>query len=559
MQTNPDIIAIYSRKSRFTGKGESITNQVDLCRAYIRTTFGAACADHALVFEDEGFSGGSLDRPDFQRMLTAAKAHQFKAVVVYRLDRISRSISDFSQLIETLGRLHIDFISIREQFDTASPMGRAMMYIASVFSQLERETIAERIRDNMHALAKTGRWLGGVTPTGYTAEQSESITIDGKRKHACHLKLIPSQAELVHKIFDLYTQTDSLTQTEAALLRQHIKTKTGRDFTRFSIRAILQNPVYLIADPHAYAYFTQQNAAVYAPLSAFDGIHGILTYHRTHQEKGRAALELPISEWIVSVGQHLGIISSAQWIAVQHSLMRNRSHTYRKPRSNTALLTGLLRCSCGSPMYPKLSQRTAPDGTRLYSYVCKQKANSKRSRCNAPNINGNELDGQILQALQDLPFDRERFCAQLRQIKHQYQIQNDLSTHVLSDLQRQRAEIGRKIDGLIDSLADTPHGDAASLIQTRIETLHNTALTLDAQITAQSVACAEYRRSPSDFAQTLHTLTQFDFGILSVEEKRRLVRLLISEVIWDGQTAVVILHGTDESSASKPPWCEDRK
>ena len=158
MAKTADTIAIYSRKSRYTGKGESIGNQIDLCREYIRTHYGDAAAQQAVVFEDEGFSGGNLNRPDFKKMMTAAKERKFKAIVVYRLDRISRNISDFSSLIEELGRLGIDFVSIRESFDTSSPMGRAMMYIASVFSQLERETIAERIRDNMHELAKTGRW-----------------------------------------------------------------------------------------------------------------------------------------------------------------------------------------------------------------------------------------------------------------------------------------------------------------------------------------------------------------------------------------------------------------
>ena len=164
MAKTADTIAIYSRKSRYTGKGESIGNQIDLCREYIRTHYGDAAAEHVVVFEDEGFSGGNLNRPDFKKMMTAAKDRKFKAIVVYRLDRISRNISDFSSLIEELGRLGIDFVSIRESFDTSSPMGRAMMYIASVFSQLERETIAERIRDNMHELAKTGRWLGGTPP-----------------------------------------------------------------------------------------------------------------------------------------------------------------------------------------------------------------------------------------------------------------------------------------------------------------------------------------------------------------------------------------------------------
>ena len=133
MAKTADTIAIYSRKSRYTGKGESIGNQIDLCREYIRTHYGDAAAEHAVVFEDEGFSGGNLNRPDFKKMMTAAKERKFKAIVVYRLDRISRNISDFSSLIEELGRLGIDFVSIRESFDTSSPMGRAMMYIASVF------------------------------------------------------------------------------------------------------------------------------------------------------------------------------------------------------------------------------------------------------------------------------------------------------------------------------------------------------------------------------------------------------------------------------------------
>ena len=115
--------------------------------------------------------------------------------MVYRLDRISRNISDFSSLIEELGRLGIDFVSIRESFDTSSPIGRAMMYIASVFSQLEWETIAERIRNNMHELAKTGCWA--LSPTGYASESVKSITVDGKTKKTCKLKLLPDEIEII--------------------------------------------------------------------------------------------------------------------------------------------------------------------------------------------------------------------------------------------------------------------------------------------------------------------------------------------------------------------------
>ena len=156
----PKQYVIYSRKSKFTGKGESIENQIELCRQYIAMHFGEDASENVLVYEDEGFSGGNLARPQFKKMMKDSQKIAFAAIVVYRFDRISRNIGDFAKLIEDLGDRHIDFISIREQFDTSSPMGRAMMYIASVFSQLERETIAERIRDNMHELSKTGRWTG---------------------------------------------------------------------------------------------------------------------------------------------------------------------------------------------------------------------------------------------------------------------------------------------------------------------------------------------------------------------------------------------------------------
>ena len=272
MRQNEDVIALYSRKSKFTGKGESIGNQVELGKEYVRVHFGDAAVDKIVVYEDEGFSGGNLNRPAFKRMMDAAKKRQFKAIIVYRLDRISRNVSDFSGLIEELARLDISFISIKEQFDTSTPMGRAMMYIASVFSQLERETIAERIRDNMHELAKTGRWLGGTTPTGFESEAIKSITVDGKTKKACKLKLVPEEADIVKTIFDLYVETDSLTLTEAALIKQGFKTKNGKYFTRFSVKAILQNPVYMVADQEAYDFFIKNDTDLFSEHDAFDGV-----------------------------------------------------------------------------------------------------------------------------------------------------------------------------------------------------------------------------------------------------------------------------------------------
>jgi DNA invertase Pin-like site-specific DNA recombinase len=548
MAKTADTIAIYSRKSRYTGKGESIGNQIDLCREYIRTHYGDAAAEHAVVFEDEGFSGGNLNRPDFKKMMTAAKDRKFKAIVVYRLDRISRNISDFSSLIEELGRLGIDFVSIRESFDTSSPMGRAMMYIASVFSQLERETIAERIRDNMHELAKTGRWLGGTTPTGYASESVKSITVDGKTKKACKLKLLPDEAEIIYKIFDLYEQYDSLTMTETELLRQGIKTKTGRSFTRFSIKSILQNPVYLIADKDAYQYFVDNEAELFAPESDFDGVRGVLAYNRSDQEKSRATVYNPISEWIVSVGEHPGIISSNRWIRVQESLERNKSKSYHKSRGNEALLTGLLWCSCGSRMYPKVTGRKTADGQVVFPYMCKLKERSRRELCNVRNANGNLLDAAICEQVKHLADHSSDFMKQLEKAKSAHAGNRSEFETKLSSLRKEQAETQRKINALIDSLADFGDSTAAVHLKKRIEELNAQDAALSSRIRELESLTDEGVLAGMEFDLMRQLLTVFHDNIddMTVTQKRAAIRTVVRKVVWDGKVAHVVLFGSPE-------------
>ena len=178
--------AIYSRKSKFTGKGESIENQIELCRQHIKLHHENVTEEDILIFEDEGFSGGNVNRPQFQAMMKQIRANQIQAVVCYRLDRISRNVGDFAKLKDEFDYYNVEFTSIRDDFDTTSPSGRAIMMMVSVFAQVERETTAERIRDNMHELAKSGRWLGGTTPTGYKSTQIVgSVTVDGKERKAC--------------------------------------------------------------------------------------------------------------------------------------------------------------------------------------------------------------------------------------------------------------------------------------------------------------------------------------------------------------------------------------
>ena len=555
MATQNQTIALYSRKSRFTGKGESIGNQVELCKEYVRLHFGEQAAEQLVIYEDEGFSGGNLNRPAFRRMMEAARQRKFQAIIVYRLDRISRNVSDFSGLIEELSRLNVSFISIKEQFDTSTPMGRAMMYIASVFSQLERETIAERIRDNMQELAKTGRWLGGTTPTGYASEAVKSVTVDGKTKKACKLKLIPEEAEIIKTIFDLYLETDSLTITEARLMQRGIQTKRGNHFTRFSIKSILQNPVYLLADQEAYDFFQKHETDLFSDRSEFDGVHGIMAYNRTDQEKGRATIYLPPSDWIVSVGKHPGLIPGKVWVAVQESLERNKSKAFRKPRSNEALLTGLLYCRCGERMYPKVSKRKTANGSPVYTYVCKLKERSQRALCNNKNASGNLLDQAVLDQLKLLQEDQDTFLAQLEQSRKFYTGNRMDYEQRLDALRGEKRDLEKKLDALVDSLADLAESAARGQVSRRIESLSSQCDDLGKRIQELEGLTSQHALSDLEFDLLRQLLAVFRDGMqeMSLEQKRAAIRTVVRKVIWDGVNAHVVLFGVPDEEIEYPP------
>lgn len=554
MKQNTDSIAIYSRKSKFTGKGESIGNQIELCKEYIRAHYGDDALDHLVVYEDEGFSGGNLNRPDFKKMMAAAKERKFKAIIVYRLDRISRNISDFSSLIEELARLDIAFVSIKEQFDTGSPMGRAMMYIASVFSQLERETIAERIRDNMHELAKTGRWLGGTTPTGFESEGEEKATVDGKKKKTFKLKLVQQEAEIVRMIYDLFSETNSLTMTEAELMKRRVVTRNGNYFTRFSIKAILQNPVYMIADQEAYDYLTEKEADLFSDGAEFDGKHGIMAYNRTDQEKGKTTQYNPVSEWIVAVGKHPGLIPGKTWVRVQEALEQNKSKAFRRPKSNEALLTGLLYCRCGNRMYPKLSKRRTADGDVIFTYVCKLKERSQKSLCSNRNANGNTMDLAVVEQVKRLNDHNGEFIDQMEKSRKFYTGNRVQYEEQLATLQKDKAEVEKKIEGLVDSLVELGDSSAKVRVGKRIEALTAESDALEVRIQELIALTSQHAMSDIEFDVLRQLLSVFQENIddMPLEQKRAAIRTVVRKVIWDGVNAHIVLFGADEEEIEMP-------
>lgn len=550
---------IYSRKSRFTGKGESIENQIEMCRQYIASHYGKEEAEEALVYEDEGFSGGNLERPKFKKMMTDSQKINFTAIVVYRLDRISRNIGDFAKLIDDLSYRKIDFISIREQFDTSSPMGRAMMYIASVFSQLERETIAERIRDNLHELSKTGRWLGGTTPTGYESESISHVTVDGKTRKACKLKIVPDEISLVKLVFDKFLETGSLTKTDEFLIQGGYKTKRGKTFTRFAIKGILSNPVYMIADEDAYDYLVENEVDLFAEKTDFDAKHGVMAYNRTLQTPGKTTVYKAMNEWTVSVGKHSGVITGAKWVQAQKLLELNKSRSYRKPRSNVALLSGLLYCSaCGDYMRPKLSSRQNANGEMSYTYLCTTKERSKRCICSVKNANGNMLDEKVLESIKKLSKHSSDMARQIAQSKKRIEESSDGYDAEMAKVKSQLDDNEKEIKALVISLAKCEMTTAKQYIMERIDELHKTGEELKKRLSELEGLMQQQVIADNEFDSLCQTLSVMSSSIenYTIEQKRAVIRIFVKKIVWDGENAHLYLIGSNCDTENPDPTAQ---
>ena len=528
-------VAIYSRKSKFTGKGESIGNQIELCKQSIHLSYPDLSDDDILIFEDEGFSGGNTNRPQFQEMLKQCRQRQIRCIVCYRLDRISRNVGDFSSLIDELNRLDITFNSISEKFDTTSHMGRAMMYIASVFAQLERETIAERIRDNMLELAKDGRWLGGNPPTGYkSVETVGSVTIDGKKRKARKLEVISEESEIVKLIYAKFLEFNSLTKTETYLIQNNCLTKTGKYFSRFAIKNILTNPVYLIADEIAWNYFEIKEVDIFSEQSEFNGQYGIMAYNKTSQQVGRANEIRDMKEWIIAVGKHKGIVNGHDWVEVQKLLEQNKSKSYRKPKSNVALLSGLIFCGkCGGYMRPKLSQRKNKDGELIYDYLCELKEKSKSQKCDMKRSNGNELDKLVCEEIKKLTEDKSAFTTMLKKEQKSLNINDASYQEKLKSLRKSKSDNEAKIKSLVLSLTQSENTPAHSYILQEINELDEKTKALQTQIKEYEDLAKTSVMSDTEFEGLADMLLSFakSFDGMSIEQKRSAIRAFIRKIV----------------------------
>ena len=383
--------AIYSRKSKYTGKGESTTNQIELCLTTLKNKFPDIKKDEILIYEDEGFSGYSTNRPAFKKLLKDIENNKIKILLFYKLDRISRNVNDFARLMSLLEAHDVSFLSATENIETLTPSGKALTYMISVFAELERNTIAERIKDNMLELAKSGVWLGGNTPTGYSSIEEIKLINNKKKKTYCLKE--NEDIEKVELIFKNYLRLKSLTKLETFLLNKNILSINLKPYTRFSLKNILTNPVYVKSDKDIYNYYENKGINLYG--GSWNGINGLMIYNKTTNLNHKILKRKKTEEWIISVGKHKGIIDGKTFINVANLIEANNNMRYRKTNSLRSPLSGLVKCAnCKSNMRPKI--RKNKDNEIITDYLCELKEKSKKNLCDAKNINGSIIEDTII-------------------------------------------------------------------------------------------------------------------------------------------------------------------
>ncbi len=351
----PISCAIYTRVSTNDGMEQEFTSldsQRESAESYIASQKSEGFFALAERYDDAGFSGASTERPALQKLITDIKVGKIGCVVVYKVDRLSRSLLDFSKLLEFFDQNNVAFISVTQHFNTNTSMGRLTLNILLSFAQFEREIISERTRDKMGAARKKGQWMGGRPALGYNLD---------KEKH--RIVINETEAQIIREMFDLYIQKRSLLSVAMTLNKKGYRTKQylrkgklsgGIPFKTVSMQWMLQNMLYI----------------------------GKVNY------KGKQVYQ----------GQQEPIINEDTFNKVQQILKENRRERTAKPQKNIGLLSQIVRCKhCDSAMI--YSYTTKKHKWKYYYYYCSNAQKRGYENCPTKTINALRLENQILTSL----------------------------------------------------------------------------------------------------------------------------------------------------------------
>lgn len=508
-------IGIYPRKSVYRDNSESVSTQVKLCKEYAEIIYRGQELEYSVYDKDEGFSGKNVKRPSYQQLMDDVRSGLLDVVMVYKLDRISRNVQDFSNTFAVFQEHDVAFVSVKESFDTSTPIGRTVMYILAAFAQLERENTSERVTDSMLEMAKSGFWTGGRLPMGMTSVRK---TV-GNKEHS-FLIVDEERIPLVKQMFSLFLGGMSITKLERYCRDHGIKTQNGKYMQTNQLHFILTNPVYCRADAEALAYFREKEYIL--PEHAeqiFDGSRGLIGYGR------RNGASSPLT---IAVGIHSGVIPGSDWVAAQKRMGINKQ--IRTAKYELGILKGVLRCRNGHKTVLKVYNQK---GVQYRSYYCSVRDRKGSAYCDSHHIKMDLVDDLFIQKLKELRLNKDLIELQDFQESPAFDEKAALC---------RRTAIEKKISNLTSILEDAQGQASAKHILKQINALDAELVQVEADIQngRRQASLMEQRENTLDYVYGQICYLLDNFENLEYREKNELIRKIVKECIFDDGNLKII-------------------
>lgn len=491
-------IAIYSRKSKETDTGESIKNQINICKDYFKRQYNNCEFE---VFYDEGFSGANINRPDFQRFMQLIKLKKFDILGVYKIDRISRNTLEFLTVFEELKQYNIKLISVTEGFDPSTPGGKMMMDLLASMAEMERSNIAQRVKDNMLGLAKMGRWSGGTPPTGY-----KPVTyINNLGKREMYLERNEDEAILIHKIFNL----SAAGHTTYAISKEVNKTSK-------TILNILKNPVYCESDEFSKNFLEKMGYNVIGELNG----NGYMTYNKRPKANGK---KIASNNMLAVVSKHKAIIDSKTFIKANENLA-SRAPGKRPRVSQKTFLSHLVKCSkCGGNMHVYTGHKSKNGDVTNYFRCTNQKY---YKTCDSKWIRVDKLEKFVLKELYNFSLDKNKLSSYINSNTNLECYDTDIKK-----IKKEINKISKDIDNLteklllLDGAAIKIINDKINKLSVEFENKKNELCNLESKKIELKVNTINVDKLHDDIKRLIVI-----FDLLPIEEQQILIRQLISKI-----------------------------
>ncbi len=513
-------IGIYPRKSVYRDNSDSVQVQIQLCKEYAGIIYKDQDVEFRIYDLDEGFSGKNTNRPSFQQMMQDVRANLLDVVMVYKLDRISRNVQEFSSMYEVFQRHNVSFISVKESFDTTTPMGRTVMYILAAFAQLERENTSERVADNMLALGTSGKWTGGKCPSGFTSVRQKC----GSKEHS-FLIVDPEKIWLPKLLYSLLLDGYTITAIERYCRDHGIRSQTGKFLNTSQIYNIIKNPVYCQNSPDAWYYFHDSGCTL-PSLDSFDGSKGLIGYGKTKTGSVSQPRQ-EMSSWTIAIGVHDPVIPAQEWIAAQKRLGINKQ--IRTSKHEAGLLKGVLKCSCGSRMDVRTYYK---NNIRFSYYFCTTMARQGKGVCSSEYIRIEKLDELFLKELYKIKLNPSGF-----KILHHMDTGRSPES-----IKAEIKKLDDSIHNLTTALTQAMDSSAAGYIINQIGELDKEKSVLDNELRKallSSIAAKTAKETESEIYSNICYLLD-NFESIDYTEKNELIRKMVKKCIFDGQSLRII-------------------